>query len=256
MASSPDRKRSKNPSPSANPHQPNFESPVEILASPTPTRQIRGMSPSSHHAQLPSRQKILTSPTPAREIQDVNLTPTSRYAQLPSPVNVFTPQRQVRYKHTRNPLLPTPPSKPQPCFAQLAHLSSPIKPKTKLLQPQGHRFHPRRQHSTQVHSFPGPVTVCPTCRLHFDNEWRRDVHFMERHLLGVRGFIEPDEMVKSPNHDGEMGKGRHVMEPWRYCEEPEEYADEDGDCMFILCPTYHIFCHCPFVSPSFTFSFV
>lgn len=94
-------------------------------------------------------------------------------------------------------------------------------------------IHPNRRHhhlSTQP-SLPGPIDVCPACNTNQGSDYNRDLHYLQAHILNLpdtvsESQVEALEVDQSPNYDGPLGKGKHVFEPWTFCEEPESYLPE------------------------------
>ena len=52
-----------------------------------------------------------------------------------------------------------------------------------------------------------------------------EVHYMQRHILGTPDTPESNEMeiVDKGNHDGPLGKRKHIVPPHKFCLEPEQY---------------------------------
>jgi hypothetical protein len=62
------------------------------------------------------------------------------------------------------------------------------------------------------------------------------MHYLRVHQLRLgEGYNEYEaearEVQKRPNYDGPLGKAAHTLEPWVFCAEPEQYADEHGNAI-------------------------
>lgn len=173
--------------------------------------------------KLPSQATLLHASNPPNGLDTFN---QPQQPQSQSPLQAPTPV---------NGLLSKVPSRPQ----------LPPSQHDQSLQP---RRHPRRLYSTYQLSLLGPFNLCPECYGQLDNEFLRDLHYLQRHILGIRlPEIDNDPFYNIEgtaidagghhgNYNGPAGDRALWFEPSRLCEEPEEYTGDFGDGMFaILC---------------------
>ncbi|KAH6680378.1 hypothetical protein B0J14DRAFT_683635 [Halenospora varia] len=86
---------------------------------------------------------------------------------------------------------------------------------------------PERKHTIKQLSVPGDPLIYSKCGKKFEDDWYRDVHYLQEHSAS-RPFPNPPEvdgLKDAGNHDGPLGKGKHILPTRRYCEEPESYAE-------------------------------
>lgn len=94
-------------------------------------------------------------------------------------------------------------------------------------------IHPNMKHRylSMQPSLPGPTNICPACNTNQGSDYNRDLHYLQTHILNIPDEVserqqETLEVPQTPNYDGPLGKGKHVFEPWAFCEEPESYLPE------------------------------
>lgn len=86
---------------------------------------------------------------------------------------------------------------------------------------------PERKHTIKQLSVPGDPLIYSKCGKKFEDDWYRDVHYLQEHSASgpFPNPPEVDGLKDAGNHDGLLGKGKHILPTRRYCEEPESYAE-------------------------------
>lgn len=78
-----------------------------------------------------------------------------------------------------------------------------------------------------VHPLPGDPLRCPLCKkLRFPSVYARDLHYLQNHLIEAPTERCAPSLKRDCNHDGILGKEKHVFEPEHLCLEPNSYTGE------------------------------